>query len=201
MDAELRVLFHRLHEEVVYLFYRWKIFRQLFGSGKENLSLLNRSGSNVFSLLQRLQEEDVFLTLCRLADPERTGSIENLSIENILGKAGTRMSTKVQRDLRAKIKNLKAATEKVRVHRSKRIAHLDLVFAVKPELLPAVYYGELEDALNALESVMRSLHVELLNADTSYREPAIAYGCDGEYLLHCLRDVHNRLDDNKEHAS
>ncbi len=79
MDTEIRILFNCIHEEVVQLFYRWKMFRQLFGSGEENLNLLNQSGSNVFALLQGLIIENAFLTVCRLTDPERTGSYQNLA--------------------------------------------------------------------------------------------------------------------------
>lgn len=201
MGAEITVLFYRIHEEVVHLFYRWKIHRQLFAGGQENLDLLNRSGSNVFSLLQGLIEENAFLTLCRLTDPAATGSYENLSIKSLLEKAGATLDARVHADLSERLERLEAATGKLRVHRSKRIAHLDLAHAINPELLPVVYYSELEDALNALGEVMRSLHLELLSADATYREPAIAYGCDGEHLLCILRDAHGRRDDSKENAS
>jgi exopolyphosphatase/guanosine-5'-triphosphate,3'-diphosphate pyrophosphatase len=190
MDAEIRKLFHRIHEEALLLFYRWKIYRQLFAGGHENLDLLNRSGSNVFVLLQDLIQENIFLTLCRLTDPEKTGAYENLSLRNLLGKAETVFEANACTDLRGKLQELAKATDKLRVHRSKRIAHLDLTHAINPELLPAVQYAEVEEALSSLESVMRELHQLILDADTSYREPAIAYGCDGNFLLGVLREVH-----------
>lgn len=196
-----QILFNRIHEEVVQLFYRWKLFRQLFGSGEENLNLLNKSGSNVFELLQRLTEDNVLLTLCRLTDPERTGSYENLSIRNFLGRIGAVLDVTVRQGLHGKLARLEAATEQLRIHRSKRIAHLDLSHALRPELLPPLWYGDMQDALKILESIMKDLHLIVLNADTSYKEPAIAYGCDGEYLLRFLRDAHNRLNDNEECSS
>lgn len=201
MNPEIQLFFYRIHCEVVQLFYRWKIFRQLFGSGEENLNLLNKSGSNVFELLQRLTEDNVSLTLCRLTDPERTGSYENLSIRNFLGRIEAVLDVTVRQDLHEKLARLEAATGKFRIHRSKRIAHLDLSHALKPELLPPLWYGDLQDALKILESIMKDLHLIALNADTSYKEPAIAYGCDGEYLLRFLRDAHNRLNDNEESSS
>ena len=192
----MQILFNCIHGEVVQLFYRWKIFRQLFGSGEENLNLLNKSGSNVFALLQRLTEDNISLTLCRLTDPEMTGPYENLSIRNFLGRIEAVLNDKVREDLRGKLAKLEAATEKLRIHRSKRIAHLDLSHALKPERLPLLQYGDLQDALKLLESIMRDLHLFVFNADTSYKEPAVAYGCDGEYLLRFLRDAYNRQNDN-----
>ena len=201
MNPEIQLLFYRIHCEVVQLFYRWKIFRQLFGSGEENLNLLNKSGSNVFELLQRLTEDNVSLTLCRLTDPEKTGSYENLSIRNFLGRIEAVLDVTVRQDLHGKLARLEAATEKFRIHRSKRIAHLDLTHALKPELLPPLWYSDLQDALKILESIMKDLHLIALNADTSYKEPAIADGCDGEYLLRFLRDAHNHRNDNEESSS
>lgn len=198
MDTEIRILFNCIHEEVVQLFYRWKMFRQLFGSGEENLNLLNQSGSNVFALLQGLIIENAFLTLCRLTDPERTGPYQNLSIRYLLGRMETTLDDKVREDLRRKLARLEAATEKLRSHRSKRIAHFDLDHAVKPEQLPSVEYGDVEDALELLESIMRDFHLAVWNADTRYREPSIAYGCDGNHLLGMLRDAHDRRGTNKE---
>jgi len=197
MDTEIRTLFNCIHEEVVQLFYRWKIFRQLFDSGEENVSLLNQSGSNVFALLQGLIIENAFLTLCRLTDPEMTGSFENLSIRNILRKMAATLKDENRGDLSGKLARLEAATEKIRSHRNKRITHLDLKHAIKAEPLPAVEYGDLEDALGILECIMRDLHRVLWNADTRYREPTIAYGCDGDHLLRVLRDVGVRRGPNK----
>lgn len=198
MDTEIRRLFSCIHEEVVQLFYRWEIFRQLFDSGEENISLLNRSGSNVFALLQGLIIENAFLTLCRLTDPGRTGSFQNLSIGNILGKISARLKDEQREDLSGKLERLEEATEKIRSHRNKRITHLDLNHAIKAERLPSVEYGDLEDSLELVESIMRDLHLLLWNADTYYSEPSIAYGCDGDHLLRVLRDAGDRRGLNGE---
>jgi len=196
MEPEVRKFFWSLHQEVLYLFYRWKIFRQLFASGKENLELLNKSGSNVFALLQCLIEDNIILTLCRLTDPEKTGSNENLSIRNFLGRIDAGVNADVMGDLHSKLANLQTATEKLRIHRSKRIAHLDLSHTFTPELLPILQYSDLQDVLKLLESLMREIHLVIFNADTSYMEPAVAYGCDGEHLFRVLGDARRQNDNN-----
>lgn len=191
MDAQIGLLFSHLDEEVAQLFYRWKICHQLFGSGKENLNLLNQSGSNVFALLHGLIIENVFLTLSRLTDPERIRSHENLGIRSLLARLETTLDDKVRNSLRGQLTKLEAATETLRSHRNKRIAHLDLNNVIKLEPLPSVEYGDLENALELLESIMRDLRLLVWDADTDYRNQSIAYGCDGEYLLCVLRQVHN----------
>lgn len=178
-----------LHEEVLYLFYRWKVYRQLFGSGAENLDLLNRSGSNVFTLLQGLTEENVFLTLSRLTDPAKSVGHYNLSLTYLLEKLEPTLTPEVQNNLRERLARLKERSDSIRNHRNKRIAHLDLNYAMKVEPLPPVVQADLDNSLELLDSIMRELHLLLSNASTDYKEPAIAYGCDGDYLLRVLRDA------------
>lgn len=186
MDAETRKLFHAIDDEVLFLFYRWTIFRQLFGSGKENLELLNRSGSNVFVLLQTLVTDNVFLTLSCLTDPEKTGPDQNVSIKNLLRKIETDLDDKLREQLRKKLKKLEAMLTNLRKHRNKRIAHLDLDHAIKVKSLPPVTNGELEDALDLVKSIMKDIWLALFNTSVWY-DPHIAYGCDGEFLLSVLR--------------
>lgn len=60
LESKTRKIFLSFYDRVVDLFYEWKIFRQLFASGEDNLRLLNESGSNVFVLLRNLIMDDVF---------------------------------------------------------------------------------------------------------------------------------------------
>lgn len=198
MKPEVRKLFWSLHEEVLYLFYRWKIYRQLFGSGQDNLNLLNQSGSNVFALLQNLIMDDVFLTLCRLTDPVKTNGFKNLSLRYLLGSTGDTITDDLRKDLERRLDKLGKIAKNIRVHRKKRIAHLDLRYATDAEVLPPVIHGDLDSSLELLESIMRELHRAVSDADTRYKDPSIAYGCDGSYLLRVLRDAHKRRENNKE---
>ena len=190
MESDHRKFFWSLHREVLYLFYRWKIYRQLFDSGADNLKLLNQSRSNVFALLQNLIMDDVFLTLCRLTDPAKSNGKKNLSLRYFLGAVGATLNDQLRKDLKRKLARLDNLTKSVRDHRRRRIAHLDLRYAGEAEALPPVLHRDLDDSLELLNSVMRDLHVALFDASTDYKEPAIAYGCDGDYLLSVLREAH-----------
>lgn len=197
MESEARNLFWTLHKEVLYLFYRWKIYGQLFGSSQENLDLLNRSGSNVFALLQFLTEENVFLTLSRLTDPAKSMGHYNLSLTYLLEMLEPTLTPELRKNLCERLVRLKERTDSIRIHRNKRIAHLDLTYASEAEALPPVIQGDLDDSLELLEAIMRDIHLELFNGDTRYKEPAIAYGCDGDYLLHVLRETYEARGDDK----
>ncbi len=189
MDTETRKLFHAIDDEIVQLFYRWKIFSQLFDSDKEAVQLLNQSGSNVFALLQTLIIENTYLTLARLTDPERTGVYENLSIRNLVAKIEADLNENLRKNVCRKLAKLDAVSKSLRKHRNKRIAHLDIDHAIKLKSLPSVTYGDLEDALELVRSIMQDIWLALFNASVWYN-PHIAYGCDGEYLLRILRKAH-----------
>jgi len=134
--------------------------------------------------------DDVFLTLCRLTDPVKTNGKMNLTLRYFLGKAGAMLTDELRKDLKRKLGRLDKLTQSVRDHRKRRIAHLDLTYASEAQALPPVIYSDLDDSLKLLNSVMLDLHVALFDASTDYKEPSIAYGCDGDYLLCVLRNAH-----------
>ena len=141
--------------------------------------------------------DDLFLKLCRLTDPVKTNGHKNLTPRYLLGKMGGTLTHDRRKVLKRELAKLDKMTKNIRDHRKNRIAHLDLECAIKAKALPTVIQGDLDDSLELLDSIMRELHLVLFNASTSYKEPAIAYGCDGEYLLRVLRDAHKYRDNNK----
>ena len=73
--------------EVVRLHYKWKHFKQVFGSD-EKVKLLNDAAPVFFSHLWNLMLFDILLSIARLTDPPKTRvkSIikENLSFDNLV---------------------------------------------------------------------------------------------------------------------
>jgi len=80
MDARYREIFAALKTEIVDLHLRWIIYRQLYGTSEEAVDVLNRSGSNVFFLLQQLLLDDCALRISKLTDPVDQGKVANLSV-------------------------------------------------------------------------------------------------------------------------
>ena len=85
--AEVEGLANTVNDAVVQLSYRWQIFRQLYDSGTESIEAMNRRGSNVFQLLQKLIIDDVTLSLARLTDSATVGNNANASLPFLLGKS------------------------------------------------------------------------------------------------------------------
>ena len=168
------------------MFGRWKIHDQLFGSGPDNVDLLNASGSNVFHLLQALFIENVFLTLSRLTDKGQQGAFENISLPSLVEKASRGLTEERRDDLGNRMNALSRAVKNVRTHRNKRIAHRDAATAMSEKALPSVSYGEVDYALQLTRELMGELWLHLRNASTDY-DPHVPYGSDGTKLLAVLR--------------
>ena len=80
MNPDAERILDALKTEVTDLHVRWLIYRQLYAASDEAIDLLNRSGSNVFYLLQFMLLDDVALRLAKLTDPAFQGRFENLSL-------------------------------------------------------------------------------------------------------------------------
>jgi hypothetical protein len=186
IGPETKKMFESLDAEIINLFYRWKLFRQLFDGGEKNINLLNRSGANVFALLRRLILDDVYLTLCRLTDPATTVGFDNLSLRFFLNKLKADVNVLTALALESEFAELKKLTKHIRMHRSKRLAHSDLKVTQKAYSLPPVLRGELDDALHALAKLMEDLHMIVFKRTTTYMEGPSISGPDGRYLLKVL---------------
>lgn len=184
-----RQLLDAVEREFTQVGYRWVIFCQLFDSGQENVDLLNRSGSNVFQLLQQLILDDVMLGLCRLTDPPKSMGSENASLRNLVEKLQARLPTQSKLKIDTKLTELNAHLSKVRELRNKALSHNDLSHAISATLLPRPTYDELEGAIDSATSILNEITGRVFDYSTEYM-PHVPYGYDGNKLLKVLGHAH-----------
>lgn len=189
-SEDLKNALNAVNDQVIQLAFRWKIFCQLFDSGQESIQLMNKSGSNVFWLFQRLVLDDVMIRLSRLTDPEKSLGRENASISNVVGKARACLSAPTVTEVEALIVELEHHVQNVRSHRNKTLAHADLSHALNVSALPPVTYDELEKAMKTLQEIVSKVASEALCWTTHY-DPIVPYGCGGDSLLKVLKRAHN----------
>jgi len=67
--AAVQELWAELSTEVTWIHGRWIIYRQLFGTNKERVDLLNESAGTASWILQDLLLNDVQLSISKLSDP------------------------------------------------------------------------------------------------------------------------------------
>jgi len=189
MVNEHKDLLNAIEREFIQLGYRWQLFCQLFDSGQKNVDLLNKSGSNVFQLLQKLIIDDVMMALCRLSDPDRSMGKENASIRNMLKKVSAELSDEDNREIDAKLSELKEHMNKISILRNKAISHTDYEHALNTELLPRPTYDEIENSMKAIERALNIITGKLYDYSSSYL-PSMPYGHDGNKLLNVLSKAH-----------
>lgn len=174
-----------IEDEFLLLKYHWKIFCQLYDSGPGNIELLNKSGSNVFQLFQKLIIDDAILSLCRLTDPSKSAGKENASIKGYLEKM--QANNKINDDeIKKLLSNLEEPMKNIRTYRHKAMAHSNLSNAMQVEALPQITYNNIETAISLINSILNTLIGSHYNNDY----PHIPYGCDGNKLLQILAKAH-----------
>jgi len=184
-----RELLNAIEREFIQLRYRWVMFGQLFDSGQDNVDLLNKSGSNVFQLLQKLIIDDVMMSLCRLSDPPRSMGHENASLRNLFGKLEQELPSESQEKINAKLAELGEHLEKVTTLRNKALSHTDMTHALNTELLPRPTYDEIEGAIDAVTSVLNEITGRVFDYSSDYN-PLLPFGHDGNKLLGALAKAH-----------
>lgn len=191
--AELEELANTINDAVVQFSYRWQIFHQLYDSGTESIEAMNRRGSNVFQLLQKLIIDDVTLSLARLTDSATVGSNSNASLPFLLGKSSPYLEQNDFARLDGLLDQLISNVSTIRRHRNKALAHSDLKLVLQTDRLPPLRYDDLESAMETCRSIMADL-TSLLFAWSTHYDVLIPYGCDGVTLIEVLKAGNSALD-------
>ena len=195
MNNQCRPLFDALKHEVTDLHLRWMIYRQLYATSETAIDLLNRSGSNVFYLLQFLLLDDCALRLSKLTDPPSQGRFENLSVRKLIDTLGESDENLLKGELKSLVEELNARCKKFRALRNKRIAHADLDHALQiaADPLPGISREDVERALESLRNTMNKIEYHYFQSQTLYAEVIIPYDSDGNKLLKILGAGHEKL--------
>ena len=195
MNNQCRPLFDALKHEVTNLHLRWVIYRQLYAASEGAIDLLNRSGSNVFYLLQFLLLDDCALRLSKLTDPPSQRRFENLSLRKLVETLAESDKDLPMAELAKLLEVLNERCEKFRSLRNKRIAHADLDHALQiaADPLPGISREDVERALESLRNTINKIEYHYFQSQTLYGEVIIPYDSDGNKLLKILSAGHKQL--------
>lgn len=175
-----------LSYEVTWLHGRWVIYRQLFGTNKGRVDLLNESAGTVTWMLQNILLHDVQLGLSKIGDPAGAGDRKNLTLRRLQLALRDAGEIEVANSLEPLLLTFEAACEKLRHRRNKWIAHYDLVtkLSEREEPLTGPSRDEIEGALLALRAVMNCAQLPYTDSQTAYEH--IILNQDGEHLVTAL---------------
>ncbi|MGB7295577.1 MAG: hypothetical protein WBC70_08295 [Candidatus Aminicenantales bacterium] len=190
---ELKAVFEKIEHQVFLLHDRWIIYRQLYGTSKERIELLNESAPNYFWIIQDVLWDEILLDICRLADPIQSGrdkkSKKNLCLEMLCQIIKELGREDLYSDICNSLSRFREKCEGLKKHRNKRIGHLDLrVFLnEKSKYLPGISRAMIEDVLKELRFFMNSINGFYRDSETAY-ELCIMTG-DGEFLINALKQA------------
>jgi len=179
-------LLKSIEREFVHLNYRWKILCQLYESGEKNINLLNKSGSNIFHLLQKLIIDETMLSLCRLDDPPNLGKNFNASIRGYLDKVEIDEIENVE--IQKSLLELEEPMKEIRNARKKILAHSDALYATKIEVLERITYDDIEYSIALINKILN-----IITGCSGDYIPSIPSGHDGKKLLKLLASAHEKM--------
>jgi len=163
MPPSVAPLFSTLWQEAQNLHFDWQIYRQLFGTSQERLTLLARFGVRAFALFEYVLSHHVTLSIFRLLDPANQGrDKDNLSLERLVNEVKADhppLGDTLEQHLHA----MRGVMARHADLRNKVIAHRDL------RITPTLYDGTstvlrpsrrtVEDALGHLRRIMNGVEV------------------------------------------
>jgi hypothetical protein len=157
MPMRLQKIYEEIEGELIVLFFRWRIFRQLFATNGERIGLMMASSPIFFCDFQSILIDAIFLQICRVTDKTHKigkGGVrydETVVIGQLLGGLGTRQK-RLAKKLETRLIDVKSKCEAIRVHRNRRISHTDKLVLLKPStnVLPNVTLAIVQDAIDSI---------------------------------------------------
>ena len=189
--ADIGDVFHEVDQEVSELQAYWNTFREMFKE-QASVDVFNDRCPSAGHVIEMALIEIIILKMTRLCDPAETrgGKDKNLSLERVINELPSAAKQELSDDLRDKLFAINDALRVARVHRDKRIAHLDLTYAIdKTKRLPALMLDTLAQALERIREFMNMIYMSFRGYGTSYEGLMLTGG--GGDLVHALYMARN----------
>jgi len=175
MGEPLGRLFHALNAQVAWLHVKWRNFRTLYGHTEKRIGVLNRVAPAFFHYLQESSHEAVVMHLCRITDPPRTGSHDNLTVQQFIGQMDTPAR---EGHVASIVDTISVKVDFARKWRNLRLAHLDLqgLLGGPSRTLPPSDLKSVDSALAAIRELMNYVHGQFMPGSIGYEHTMDALG-------------------------
>ena len=182
---ELDELMKRFEHDLTIAFLDVQEFRKIFTENDTKNKILNKTAPNFFRSYQRYFWNNIILSITRIIDPPRSRSNYNLTID-ILGKLAEDNNLSCLDEIKSIIENVHEKSKKIKLWRSKIIAHRDVNYALKSNFDNLkIYLTEVEEILDSIGNCVNKVYLELKNK-TIYWQPIPSN--NAETLMHFLRE-------------
>lgn len=184
MGSELGPVFHELSNDLIWLHAKWIQYRQLFGHSEERVNILNEVGGHFFKIVQDALWDDAVLSISRLTDQPQSMGKDNLTF---LLLPGMIKDTSLKYDIEELITKSIAASSFAKDWRNRRLAHNDLLLALKSGSKPlkGISRDNVNNALLSFNNILNRLSLHYWQSATFY-DDFIASGGEGENVIYYL---------------
>ena len=184
---EIHALWVTLDKEITWLHGRWIIYRQLYGTSRERVELLNKSAGTFFNILHDVLLHDVQLSLSKIGDPAGSGSRQNMTLDALHKDLLSAGESTAADKMNASVQKFADACGTIRHRRNKWIAHFDRFTMLNQDIVPRMRPSreEIEIALGALREAMNCVSVHYTDTTIGYEH--FSMQADGEALIRSLR--------------
>lgn len=204
MSPSVERAFSFIEVELISIQRRYDILKELFGTEKEYVKLLNETAPHFFYLVQTGFFENIVLSIARLMDPPNTGEFKNLSVEkfidilkeDICNEGRTDSSeNKLIFELKLILEcYLKCTTKILKNYRDKKIAHNDYdIFEKKAEFIDKITFQHLHYALASLRDFVNAVNMHFKGSKTVYTYPFDPLTSGLLKSLHLSKNTRNYL--------
>jgi hypothetical protein len=167
VSDETKELAHELYREISKLYLILEQCRQLY-SNAETVSVLNKTASLFFRVVQSQFFDALILGICRLTDKEKIGTRKNLSINAIHSLIE---DSQLKSEVIALCDQAVSVSNFAREHRNKRISHLDLEHYKSRGSSPldTATFAKIENSLKAIEAVIDLVFSRVFKTANQYK--------------------------------
>jgi len=200
--ANVAPIFQGLHADLVGLYVRWLMYRQLFGTSKKRVELLNRRAPAYFGIAQATLFDDVLSGIARITDKTVVCGKDTLVLRQLIEELDPATHATEIAALQTNQTTVAAAVAPITTIRHKRLAHRDMQFALNPTAhpLPPMDRQQVEDALAAIADFMNTFQNLFGEDQYQYAETVTNLG-DGDALIRHLQRAEAHLQIEKTGAA
>jgi hypothetical protein len=178
-----------IQDQLTFIYARWNVLIELFGSGPANIDVINRTLPHFFVLLQNTYLDDVIIGIGRLLDSEKTGRNKNLSLASLYKILSLSAHVQLAKEVEAAIDRINVLEKPLRDHRNRKIAHNDYRIALQLEQLPPLYISNVNESLMSLALLLNSISIYFRNSETEFA----ALRGEGAAMIHYLKKAEAQI--------
>ena len=153
------------------------------------VKVVNESAKFFFAKTQYVFVDNIILSIARLLDPAISGSFKNLSLEQLLNqlKNDENSGEDLIKRLEVLLQKIQNLIEAFKVHRNKRIAHLDLEINKNESAgsLPEISEDNMYEIIRHLDQFMNEINYHYNATEVDYKI-MLPKDSDGRALIHQL---------------